>query len=241
MVVRYSIICIYAVIFLLLASPFLSSAAENKLPKKNLDKKVSSVSSEELNLLKKLDAGYQKQSISMTVDKITRIPLLDQERKSTGRLLISAGRLRMEMQGNDKTLLVVNKQNLWAVTFPAPEFKDGPLQVIQTNTSTKKGRSQGFVTLLSQGGFLKFFIATGAQKDDKGNVLFFLSPKEEQVDFKRAQIKVSGDGKKMLAISYWDDRDNETRMEFSDIKSEAKLSNDLFNYTPPAGAEILKI
>src|SRR3989338_5392789 len=100
----------------------------------------------------------------MKVKKTTKIPLLEQERHAKGTLWISNGRLRMELEGAEKSLLVVNKKNLWAITYPPAEFKDAAVQVIRADTSTKKGRSQNFVALLSQGGFLKFFNATAVEK-----------------------------------------------------------------------------
>jgi outer membrane lipoprotein-sorting protein len=203
--------------------------------------KIQSVDIAELNLLKKLDATYQEKNADMKVSKTIKIPLLEQERKAEGSLLISKGRLRMELNGSEKTLLIVNKKHLWAVTYPPAEFKDAAIQVVKADTSTKKGRAQSFVTLFSQGGFLKFFTATAAQKDKNGDVLFFLAPKQEVTDFKRAQVLVSGDGKKLLALNYWDDRDNETRLEFTDVKFEKKIDEKLFNYTPPANADVLAI
>ncbi len=202
---------------------------------------IKKITDSELKLLKTLDSVYQSKSAEMKVEKTTKIPLLEQERKATGTLWISAGRLRMELEGAEKSLLVVNKNNLWAVTFPPAEFKEAAVSVIKANTSTKKGRSHNFVSLFSMGGIMKFFDATASQHEGNGDVLFFLSPKQEQTDFRRAQVRVSSDGKKLLALNYWDDRDNETRMEFSNLKFENKMDEKLFNYIPPANAEIVNM
>lgn len=201
--------------------------------------KIKPVDDAELKLLRSIDSSYQSKSVEMSVEKITKIPLLEQERKAKGKLWISAGKLRMELEGAEKSLLVVNKKSLWAVTYPPPEFKDAAIQVIKSDMSTKKGRSKNFVSLLTQGGFLKFFTATAAQKESDGSVVFFLTPKQEQVDFKRAQLKVSEDGKKLLGLNYWDDRDNETRLDFSDVKFEKNLDQKLFQFTPPSNADVI--
>lgn len=175
----------------------------------------------------------------MSVDKTTKITLLEQEKKAKGHLYISSGKLRMEFEGAEKSTLIVNKKNLWAVTYPPAEFKDAAIQVIHADTSTKKARSKNFVAMLTQGGILKYFNASGAQKEN-GAVLFFLTPKQELTDFKRAQVRVSSDGKKLLALNYWDDRDNETRLEFSDVKFE-KLDAKLFEFTPPTNADVMNL
>ncbi len=221
---------------------------ETPKPKKATDKKKTekkadfrAVDDEKMKLLKTLDSTFQTKALSMKVDKTTKIPILEQEKKSSGKMFVANGRLRLELDGTEKSLLVVNKKNLWAVTFPGAEFKDAPVQVIKGDTSSKKGRSSNFVSLLAQGGFLKFFTATGSQAQPNGDVLIFLAPKKDTTDFKRAQVKVSADGEKITGLNYWDDRDNETRFEFSDVKVESKLEDKLFQYAPPANADIMTL
>jgi outer membrane lipoprotein-sorting protein len=203
--------------------------------------KIEAVSDGELKILKTLDTTYQQKSASMKVERITKNALLEQEHKVAGHLWISSGKLRMELEGEEKTLLVVNKKSLWAVTYPPADFKDAPIQVIIADAASKKGRSKNLVTLLSQGGFLKFFMPTGVEKQPSGEVLFFLNPRQEHGDFKRAQVKVTGDGKKLITFNYWDDRDNEVRMNFSDVKFEKLMDDKLFNYTPPPNAELMNL
>ncbi len=201
---------------------------------------VTAVSKDELALLKKLDANYQKQSSKMSVKRVTKETLLERTRTEEGTLWLSAGRLRMELNGEHKSVLIVNKKRLWAITYPPAEFKDAKIQVITGETTNSKSRSQSFITLLSQGGFLKFFMATGARKDKNGQVVFFLSPKEAQTAFRRAELTLSFNGKNLESLIYWDDRDNETRMDFTNAKATA-IANDLFTYDPPADADLMKL
>lgn len=203
--------------------------------------KILPVSASELALLKKLDQAYQQKNAKMSVHKTIKVALLEQERKTQGQLWISKGRLRMELDGSEKTLLVVNKKYLWAITYPPAEFKDSALNVVRADVTSKKGQAQNFVALLTQGGLLKFFSATAVQRESGGNVLFFLSPKQDVSDFKRAQVTVSKDGAKLLELSYWDDRDNETHLYFSDISFTSKADEKLFEYVPPPKTDVMTI
>lgn len=203
-----------------------------------------SVSEGDLKTLKALDQKYQKaQSITMDVDKTLKLGLLGSERKSKGKLHLSRGRVRMELEGDEKTLLVVNKKNLWAVTFPPAEFKDAAVQVIKGDLGNKKAKSKTdtAVGLLTQGGILKSFKPTGAQANTDGSTIYFLQPLQSQSDFKRAQIAVSKDGSMILGLRYWDDRDNETSFEFSDVKFGKKADDQLFTYTPPKNADVMAL
>lgn len=222
------------------------------------DSALSPATPAQLKTVKALDEKYQKApSVEMGVNKLVKLGLLGGERKSAGRLTLSNGRLRMELEGDEKSLLVINKETFWAVTFPDPEFKDAPVQVITgsmgnekaSKSSQKKGQktghktsqSQGMLTLLTQGGFLKFFNATGVQKSAEGNVVYFLEPKKQQTDFRRARLTVSADGNEIRELRYWDERDNETTMTFKSVVFGKKPGDSVFTYAPPANAEIMKM
>jgi len=225
-----------------LTSPAEANTKESAKNKQSSEQSsLSTIAPADLKLLNALDETYRSKSMSMKVTRVSKVPSLGMERKTTGTLWISKGRLRMELDGDQKSLLIVNKKNLWAVTYPDPDFDDGKIQVIRADTTSKKGRSQSLLTLLSQGGFLKFFIASAVEKQKNGEMLFFLTPREEQVDFKRAQIKVSADGKQLIFLKYWDANDNEVEMTFSEFKKESFIDNGKFEYTPPANADVISM
>jgi len=229
-----------------LADSVKAGAPSKELPSTALHAKAGAsmkpVAPEDLKALRSLDAHYKKvSSASMKVEKTLILGLLGQERKSTGQAWMSQGRLRMELGGSDKTLLVVNKSSLWAVTYPPEEFKDAALQVIKGDLKSKKARSQGVLGLLTQGGILKVFKPTGIQVLASGDLTYFLQPEKSQTDFTRAQLKVSGDHKKILSLRYWDERDNETNFEFSDIAFGKKVDDKLFTFDPPANADVMTL
>ncbi len=192
--------------------------------------------------LKSLTSRYRtSKSVSMKVAKTLKLGLLGEERKSSGKMTIASGQLRLELEGAEKTLLVVNKKNLWAVTFPPPEFKDAVVQVIKAETSSTKAKSQALTGLLGAGDFTKSFKATAVQTTEQGDANYFLSPVKDQADFKRAQLRVSKDGQQIVELKYWDERDNETAFEFSDTIFGKKADPKLFDYTPPANADVMTL
>lgn len=192
--------------------------------------------------LKTLTTRYRTaKSVTMKVAKTLKLGLLGEERKSSGQMTIAHGQLRLELEGAEKTLLVVNKKNLWAVTFPPAEFKDAVVQVIKADTASTKAKSQALTGLLGASEFSKSFKATAVQTTDKGEVNYFLQPVKEQADFKRAQVRVSKDGKTIVELKYWDERDNETSFEFSDAIFGKKADPKLFHYDPPANADVMTL
>lgn len=212
------------------------------IPSPDAAEKINSVSKADLASLKALNERYRTaKSVEMNVDKLLKLGLIGSERKSAGKLYLAKGQLRMELEGSEKTLLVVNKKNLYAVTYPDPTLKGAATQVIKGETSSKKAQSQALTSLLGSGGFLKNFKPTALQADESGAKTYFLQPTNEQSEFKRAQLVVSSDGKEIRELHYWDARDNETSLKFSNVKFGAALDAKIFNYTPPADADVMNL
>jgi outer membrane lipoprotein-sorting protein len=190
-------------------------------------------------LIKSIDQSYKSaKSISMDLKKIVKVQLLDKTSKMSGKVLFSKGRMRMEMDPPDKSLVVIDKKHIWVVNYPSDEFKNSAIQVIQAEVSTKKGRSQNFLGLLTQGGILKFFNVSGVQKTSDEEQVFFLQPNVASVEFKRAQVIVNPKTKKIVALKYWDELDNETGYEFANVKFDLSLEDKNFVYHPPKNADV---
>lgn len=203
---------------------------------------MRTVNDKDLKSLKTLNEKYQTAAlVSMDVAKTLKLGLLDQERKSKGKVHLSKGQMRMELEGAEKSLLIVNKKNLWAVTFPPAEFKDAAVQVIRGDTTSKKARAQALTGLLASGGFLKHFKPTAVQTEASGEMVYFLQPLVATSEFKRAQLRVSKDVKQINELRYWDEKDNETRFEFSGVTFGKKADAKLFDYKPPANADIMNL
>lgn len=206
--------------------------------------KISPPSDGQIKNLKKTLLRFKTDSAEMKVSKLVKLELLGQERKAIGMLKISKGKMRMEIESPDKSLVVVDKNTAWLVSYPAEEFKNAVPQVIKANLTTKKGRSQSLVALLVQGDILQHFLVSGVlnKTERKGAVVFFLQPKKTSTDFKRAQLTLSEGLKgsyEVAELKYWDDMNNETTFSFSDGKWGVSNKEELFNYLPPKGVDVL--
>jgi outer membrane lipoprotein-sorting protein len=200
---------------------------------------ISQAQKEDVALIKSIDESYKNaKSISMDLKKILTVQLLDKVSKTSGKVLFSKGRMRMEMDAPDKSLVVIDKKHIWVVNYPSAEFKNSAIQVIQAEVSTKKGRSQNFLGLLTQGGILKYFNVSGVLKTSDEEEVFFLQPNEATVEFKRAQMVIHPKTKKILSLKYWDELDNETGYEFSNVQFNQRLDDKSFVYHPPKNADI---
>ena len=186
--------------------------------------------------IKAMDKRYQAaKSVAMDLEKTLTLTVLGRERVSKGRTLVSKGRMRLEIDSPDRSLLVVDRKTAWLVNYPSEEFKGSVVQVVKSNVGSKKTRSQAIVGLLAQGGFLKYFQVVGVGDADR---IYFLQPQKQLVEFSRAQARLTADGKDLLELRYWDELGNETALQFSRVRLNVPAPDSAFQYSPPADADV---
>jgi len=223
---------IFAIVIVLLTSGSLwAKTSDNKTI-------INAVSKEKVNFLKSVEEKYQKQhGIIVELQKKVRIEALDSETTSSGAAWFLKGKMKLEIQEPIPSKIIADGRYLWLVS-PAPkEFKGAKTQVAQASLNSPRARSQGLIQLLTQGGLLKYFKPVGV-KTEKNKILFFLQPKKQSAEFKRAQLTVNSKTKVITALHYWDRNDSETVFMFTKTLFNQALSSSLFDYQPPKDAEI---
>ncbi|MEM7647308.1 MAG: outer membrane lipoprotein carrier protein LolA, partial [Pseudomonadota bacterium] len=171
---------------------------------------VNSVSKKQMLLLKKVDLKYQKRhGIMIELEKTITMGMLGGSKQSFGEIWLQKGQMRLQMNKPDPSLIVAGKKYLW-IESPAPkDFKGAKPQVLKASLSSKRAKSQGLIQLLTQGGLLKYFRVSGVQVQP-GEIVYFLQPENQSVEFKRAQLVVDLRKKEITQLRYWDQVDNET-------------------------------
>lgn len=222
-------------------------ALENEPPGKPLPDAppMRPAAKEDIARIEAVDRRYQgARSVSMDLVKTLKLSALGRERKARGRVLVSKGRMRMEIDSPDKSLLVLDKKSAWLVNYPPEEFKGAAIQVVKANVSSKRARSQAIVGLLAQGGFLKHFSVVGVMATPAtgaSGFIYFLQPDAQLVEFTRAQARLTPDGKNLLELRYWDEIGNETALTFSNVRLNAPAPESAFQYVPPQDADVTTI
>ena len=203
---------------------------------------VRGVNKKDLASIKTLNDKYRKaKSIAMDVTKDVKLGLVGSERHSTGKLQLAKGQIHMELEGSEHTLLVVNKKNIFVITYPDKALQGAAVQIIKGDIASKKAKKQSqqsaLSNLLGPGGFLKSFNPTGVETAGEVKT-YFLSPIGES-DMTRAQLKV--ENKEIRELHFWDARDNETSYKFSNTKFDLTIDPKIFNYIPPANADVMNL
>lgn len=190
-------------------------------------------------------------SVRAKVNRKTTIGLLGTEKKADGDLLVSKGRVRMDLkikESSERQLLIVGDKVFWAVTYPPSELKEAAVQVVTGPVKSKKSGPTGFLALLGKEGFLKSFTVSGVALDKDGGIRYYLQPKADWVEAKRAllalgpEISGSKGARDFREILIWDFQDNETQYTLESVKFETgKAANEKFAFDPPKNADVMSV
>jgi len=206
--------------------------------------------------------AYQKRMVGAgqlraQVTRKTLIGLLGTEKRAEGSLLLSKGRVRIDLktaETNERQLLIVGNKKFWATTYPPSTLKDAAIQVVTGPIKSKKSGSQGVLALLGKDGFLKSFTVSGVALAEGGEMSYYLQPKQDWVEAKRALLslvplkkgsKPSFTDASQWAVGemkIWDFQDNETTYFLKDVVIEKKSPADKeFEFTPPKNADVMPV
>ncbi len=213
-------------------SPKLSTAAQKNI--KTVTKAPSAMTT-----VKTIMERYQKaKSAKIDLKKKVKLAILDEEKESEGSLIISKGRLRLEIAKPEPSLLVVNKDVIW-VESPAPtELGHTQVLKISSREFAKQSKAPLAMILGQSRVWDRFKIENENTKGDKLSVT--LVPKEKGGMGEVVQLALTLDKKdrKILLLSYKDELENETLFDFTNSDFSAQVDESKMQYKPPKLAEV---
>lgn len=226
-------------------------------PEKSAEKQTVTIgpaTKEQLSILEKFQGRLTGAGqVTARLHRKTVIGLLGQQKLAKGSLLVSKGRVRMDLkteETDERHLLVVGSNAFWAVTYPPKDLEGALVQVVTGPVKSKKAGAAGFLAILGKDGFLKSFSVTGVTLDNDGGIRYYLQPKADWVEAKRALLALGPELSKskkssirdFREIKIWDFQDNETQFTLEDVKFEtAKAVGSKFEFSPPKNADVMSV
>ena len=172
--------------------------------------------------------------ITMVLKKNVYLSLLDETKKYLGTMRLSKGRLVIEINKPTISKIFVNGTNIWL------ENRLGKNIQVSKILSKNQMNSKGLIGLF----FAKSSLWEGYQlvkattKDRATRYTVIPKPNNKKAEAKKVEVVIVKSQKEILELSYWDELDNKTSFLFSNSKFNRKLKSSLFEYVPPANAEI---
>jgi outer membrane lipoprotein-sorting protein len=203
------------------------------LLKSNLENPKSSV-------LKGTEDHYRKaHTITMDVEKILNLKLLQKEKHSLGLIKIkSGGKLRWETLKPEHSLIVINSKVVWMVDYPSDP--DEKITVLKAN-HPKKSQPQALVAFLIGQGRIgdSFKIKSELKKAEKTEIQ--LVPKSGDDPFHWLKLVIDSKAKTIEKVYFEDAVGNLTELDFSKIIFDSEIDGELFKFSPPKNSQVTVI
>ncbi len=193
-----------------------------------------------IELIKETMRRYQgAAAVEIHLSKTVTLSLLDETKKSDGRLVFSKGRLRLEIFKPEESIIVMNNNTLWVET-PTPIELGGKTQVIKIQS--KDLSSQAKAPLAALLGKISAWdqLTVKTEVETKDGVTMSLVPKKENAlgEIVSVSLVIAKKARELIMISYKDELDNETKFEFNKTNFGAKADKNVFVYMLPKNAEL---
>ncbi|MDZ4677205.1 MAG: outer membrane lipoprotein carrier protein LolA [Oligoflexia bacterium] len=190
--------------------------------------------------LREVEDRYRNtQTVKMHVSKTVKSQLLDKVKTSQGEIQVKkGGRLRWETTEPDHSLIVVNKDAVWLVDFPTE--KDEKIAVLKAQ-QPKKSQPQALVAFLMGQGHITSDFVSKSETTNGDSVSYNLKPKDKQAQVIWLTVVVNKKTKTIETIMFEDTISNTTTLEFSDIKFDLPMEDELFKFIPPKNSDVTLI
>lgn len=194
-----------------------------------------------LKLVKTIFGRYQKAgAIKIDITKRVVLALLEEEKLSQGTLLLSKGRMRLEIVQPERSLLVVDKNAIWIESVTPKEF-GSKVQVLKIKSKEFAKQSKAPIAMLLGQSKVwdEFKIKNESDKSNDTKVLTLVPKKKGAMgEMQSIGLELSKRDQQILSLNYKDDLENETHFQFKNTDFKAKGFGSRLKYTPPKDAEI---
>lgn len=182
------------------------------------------------------DKLKQASSSNMSVKKIVYNAFTEETKSYEGMLQVSHKNLRLDFEKPEKSMLLVGEKEIWVVNYE-PDSKDKISQILHVQVKKSKAH-QLLLSLLGGDGLLKKFEVLKKTKAS-GVSTYHLKPSQPIEEIEKIEVLIDEGNENIKKISYWDETENKTEFEFSDIQyNTSKLDPKMFEFKPPKGVKV---
>jgi outer membrane lipoprotein-sorting protein len=195
---------------------------------------------DDLIKIKVLLRRYQlAKAVKVELKKTVKLALLDEEKNSEGNLILSNGRLKLEILKPEPSTVIVNKNLIWVIS-PTSKDLGGKTQVMKISSSSLKKQAKAPLAILIGRPSAWDQFKVESKTEDENTAKYVLKPKDPKEMNEMVVLKITVDKKnvELRDLSYSDDLDNETRFDFKAADFKVDIKDDAFDYVPPKNAEL---
>lgn len=176
--------------------------------------------------------------VKMDVEKKTKSELLGNETSAPGVIYISQEKFRWDTEGKEKSRIIYDGKTVWTIQDPPKGFKVPP-QVTKMKMN-KKSEGQLLLKSLFNDKFDSEFKVTKKTKTSDGMVYNLVPTKKNESLIHELEVRLNS-ANELKEISYSDEVQNKIQVMINKIVVSKKAEPKLFQYLPPADAQVTEI
>ena len=187
------------------------------------------------DIIKKVESRYAVSGFSAFFLQASTIKAMEITDSASGKAFFKhPDKMRWEYETPDRQTIITNGNTLWIYR---PE--DNQVMVGKAPCFFEDGKGFSFLSDM-ESVKKKFYILLEKKAEDDTHVLKLL-PIEKTFDVSVIYLFVSTKTFEVVKIVTYNSYEDETRIEFKDIRFKQKLDESLFNFNIPEGVEVLHL
>jgi outer membrane lipoprotein-sorting protein len=192
-----------------------------------------------IGFLQKSIAKYNTStSVQSQVNKKVFIAYLEEAKTSDGKLFYAKKKMRLELAGEEKSLIVMANDTIWLETSGISEDSKPQVTKIVSKDLSRQSRAPlalvfGQSTILNE-----FKLKSDSVKDGVRHISVVPKDPKKWKDLQILLAEVNIKTGVMQVAQYEDELGNRTTFKFTDTKFNAELDKKTFDYKPPKDAEV---
>ena len=177
-------------------------------------------------------AAYRKAAaVQARLKKTVSNEIMGNSDVSEGRFYFSKGRLRMDIEKPEKSLLVYDGKSIWLESH----LDDQHIQVSRLKSGPLKRTDSLMAALFDKKDVLKQFRLIKSGKDGDRRVYAFEPKEKKKTEVRFLEVALLETD--IQRITYKDQMENSVTFEFSDIRQD-QVPSEKFAYKPPKNASV---
>ncbi|MGE0527310.1 MAG: outer membrane lipoprotein carrier protein LolA [Bdellovibrionales bacterium] len=177
-------------------------------------------------------ARYRKaKAIRAKVKKKVVQQIMGTESESRGEFFFSKGKLRLDINHPESSVLVYDGKNIWMES----RLDESSIEVTKIPSSNLRKADSLLAALFERKDVLKNFKTLENKKADDLKIYSF-----EPIDTRTTEVRfleIAISGKEIERITYKDSRENLVSFEFADL-TRGSVPSSKFSYSPPKNASV---
>lgn len=198
-----------------------------------------SLNSEAQTLKKTLAKYAAAENLQFDIKKTDEKPSLGTHTEANGILKYYQGQIYILQNGEKKTELFYSKDTLTLVEYPDPDFgSDGKRTVTIVRKKTPMLVTSLINLFSSQKKFFKDFTVLKEKLTDNGNT-YTAELKTKEKSVKDIKLVINKKTLEIVSLSFVDDVETRTTLNFSNVKLNQKIKNSDFNFIEQKSDEVI--